>query len=191
MNGVVPIGRPVGDTTAWLSDESGAPIEAKGVKGELMLGGRQLASGYWRNPAKTAEAFLAVTSAERPAGYRTGDICFRNDDGDFIYCGRADGQVKIDGHRVELGEIEHAVRAVTERAAVAVVALPEGSGTALVLFLEAPEVDVGELMASLKARVPAYMLPRRTHFLEKLPLNANGKFDRPRMRQLAAERSPR
>jgi D-alanine--poly(phosphoribitol) ligase subunit 1 len=186
VNGIVPIGQPMGDTLAWLVDESGAEIEAAGVKGELVLGGRQLASGYWRNPHKTAEVFIAA-SDKRPAGYRTGDICFRNDDGDFVYCGRADTQVKVDGHRVELGEIEHAVRDVTGRAAVAVLAVPDGPGSSLVLFLERPEVDVAWLAAELKTRLPAYMLPRRIHTLDTLPLNSNGKLDRPKMRQLHAE----
>jgi D-alanine--poly(phosphoribitol) ligase subunit 1 len=188
VNGIVPIGRPAGDTSAWLIDESGAAIEATGVKGELVLGGRQLAGGYWRNPEKTAQAFLVSDGSERPSGYKTGDICFRNEEGDFVYCGRADGQVKIDGHRVELGEIEHVVRAATGRAAVAVLAVPEGAGTGLALMLERPEIDGAELMAGLQARLPAYMLPRHVRYFDKLPLNSNGKLDRPKMRALYLER---
>lgn len=184
VNGIVPIGRPMGDTRAWLVDESGATIDAAGAKGELLLGGRQLARGYWRNPERTAQAFLLEPGSDAPQGYRTGDLCFRNDEGDFIYCGRLDGQVKIDGHRVELGEIEHAVRSATGRSAVAVVAVPEGPGTTLVLFLENPSIEQPELLRSLKERLPAYMLPRHVRFLDRLPLNLSGKFDRPKMRAL-------
>jgi acyl-coenzyme A synthetase/AMP-(fatty) acid ligase len=92
--------------------------------------------------------------------------------------------VKIDGHRVELGEIEHAVRSATGRSTAAVLAIPEGPSTTLVLFVELPEVDVDALVAELKARLPAYMLPRHVRHLDKLPLNANGKLDRPRMREI-------
>jgi D-alanine--poly(phosphoribitol) ligase subunit 1 len=189
VNGIVPIGRPVGDTAAWLVDESGAVIESVGVNGELVLGGAQLANGYWRSPEKTAQVFLLGENPLRPAGYRTGDICFRNADGDFIYCGRTDAQVKIDGHRVELGEIEHAVRSATGRATAAVVAVPEGPSLTLVLFLEPPEVDIEALAKELKTRLPAYMLPRHVRHLDKLPLNLNGKLDRPRMRELYLKRS--
>ena len=184
VNGIVPIGRPLGDTAAWIVDDSRAAIVAAGVRGELVLGGRQLASGYWRAPEKTAQAFLPGESPQRPTGYRTGDVCLRNDDGDFIYCGRTDAQVKIDGHRVELGEIEHAVRSATGRSAAAVVAVPEGPSTTLVLFLELPEVDADALAAELKARLPAYMLPRHVRHLDKLPLNPSGKLDRPSMREI-------
>ena len=189
VNGIVPIGRPVGDTSAWLVNDAGAAIEAAGVTGELVLGGRQLASGYWRAPEKTAQAFLPGESPLRPAGYRTGDLCFRNGDGDFVYCGRTDSQVKIDGHRVELGEIEHAVRSTTGRSAAAVVAVPEG-----------PDYDPGAVPrvargrrrpahAELKARLPTYMLPRHVRHLDQLPLNLNGKLDRPKMRELFLQRS--
>ena len=189
VNGIVPIGRPVGDTSAWLVNDTGAAINAAGVTGELVLGGRQLASGYWRAPDKTAQVFLPGESPLLPAGYRTGDLCFRNDDGDFVYCGRTDSQVKIDGHRVELGEIEHAVRSTTGRSAAAVVAVPEGPTTTLVLFLELPEVDVDRLNAELKTRLPAYMLPRHVHHLDRLPLNLSGKLDRPRLREIYLQRS--
>lgn len=186
VNGIVPIGRPIGDTSAWLIDDSGNRIDATDTKGELVLGGQQLADGYWRNPEKTAEAFLRDDGSARPLGYRTGDVCYRNEKGDFVYCGRRDAQVKIDGHRVELGEIEHAVRTATGRSAVTVVPVPEGRGTSLVLFLEHPELDLPKLTAELKRRLPAYMLPRHTHYLDRLPLNLNGKFDRPRMREIWA-----
>ena len=188
FNGIVPIGQPVGDTSAWLVDDSGTAIDADGVRGELVLGGRQLASGYWRNPDKTALAFLPGERPEQPAGYRTGDVCFRNGDGDFIYCGRTDAQVKIDGHRVELGEIEHAVRSATGRSAVAVVAVPEGPGTTLVLFLELPEVDVDALTTAIKTHLPTYMLPRHVRHLDKLPLNLSGKVDRPKLREIYLNR---
>jgi D-alanine--poly(phosphoribitol) ligase subunit 1 len=187
VNGVVPIGRPMGDTEAWLIDANGQRVDAPGEKGELVLAGRQLASGYWRSPARTAEAFFKAPGAERPSGYRTGDLCFKNADGDFVYCGRTDAQVKVDGHRVELGEIEHAVRKVTGRTAVAVVAVPDGRGVVLALFMERPEIDESSLISELKGLLPAYMLPRHIRYLDQLPLNLNGKFDRPKMRALFLE----
>src|SRR5690606_23065168 len=109
---------------------------------------------------------------------------------DFVYCGRTDAQVKVDGHRVELGEIEHAVRKVTGRTAVAVVAVPDGRGVVLALFMERPEIDESSLISELKGLLPAYMLPRHIRYLDQLPLNLNGKFDRPKMRALFLEAAP-
>src|SRR5690606_4285180 len=178
VNGIVPIGRPVGDTTARLVDDSGTPIDAAGVKGALVIGGRQLTTGYWLDPARTAQAFLPGSPGQ-PAEYRTGDVCFRNEVGQYVHCGRTDAQIKIAGHPVELGEIEHAVRSVTNRSAVAVVPVPDGPTNALVLFLEQPELDVAGLRTELKRLVPAYMVPRRVRWLERLPHNLSGKLDRP------------
>ncbi len=184
VNGIVPIGTPLPGTDVLLADEFGQPISESGVKGELLLMGAQLATGYWQDAEKTAAAFINVgDKPEAIRAYRTGDLCSLNAQGDFIYHGRIDSQVKIDGHRVELGEIEHHVRDVLNRSNIAVVAASKGGRNFLALFVEESEIDLQEVTNALKARVPGYMIPTRLECIDKLPLNLSGKVDRPILRK--------
>ena len=182
VNGIVPIGRPLPGTDALVLAPDGRPSAAPGARGELLLAGRQLSAGYWSDATRTAAAYITVDhdGAARRA-YRSGDICSIDPQGDFVYHGRLDTQVKIDGHRVELGEIEHHVRDVLGRANLAVVLMPEGSRRLPALCLERPEIDAEALQQALRTRLPDYMLPRRVAYVEALPLNLNGKVDRPRL----------
>src|SRR5690606_7870597 len=104
VNGIVPIGVPLPGTGALLMDEQARPLTDVGEKGELLLTGAQLATAYWRNPQKTAEAFIEIEADNGKVirAYRTGDVCSIDERGDYVYHGRLDSQVKIDGHRVEL-----------------------------------------------------------------------------------------
>ncbi len=177
--GVVPIGEPFPGMVPLVVNESLAEVNP-GEDGELLMTGPQLSLGYWNDPAKTAAAFV------RPPGqgevyYRTGDRVRRPvGDGPMLYIGRVDNQIKILGHRVELGEVEAVVR--EESGVDGVVALgwpktPGGAGGVEVfLQIEGPmRPDLNERIA---ARLPVYMVPRRYHFLPQFPLNANGKYDR-------------
>ncbi len=180
--GIVAIGTPMPRMDAIVVDEARRPV-APGEKGELCLIGAQVADEYWRNSEKTSDAFVRIEGIDGTA-YRTGDIAFVNENGKFVYCGRADHQVKVDGHRIELAEIEHWVRECSGPVHSAVVpkTTPEG-GTSLTLFVEAGGTPVDEVKAFLRAKLPPYMQPRRTRVIERMPLNANGKVDR---RALAA-----
>lgn len=187
VNGVVPIGVPFPGMQAALLGENGQQILSKDEKGELLLIGGQVTEGYWRNPEKTKEAFVEIdTGSGGVRAYRTGDLCFVNEDGDFIYSGRLDSQIKVDGHRVELGEIEHHLRELIERSNLAVVDAIVGKRRQLVLFLEQPEEDWDALGKRLRERVPEYMIPKHVRYIDSLPLNLNGKVDRPRLRKIAA-----
>jgi non-ribosomal peptide synthetase component F len=175
-NGIVSIGRPMKHTRILIVDEALRPV-APGEKGELCLAGAQLTPGYWNNPEKNREAFF-VHEGERY--YRTGDLCVRDADGDVMYKGRLDHQVKIQGYRVELSEIEHHARAVTGCKHAAAVACPDAAGnTAVHLYLERFEGEIPAMLDLLRGKLPPYMIPTRTTSLEALPLNANGKIDRP------------
>jgi amino acid adenylation domain-containing protein len=105
--GSVPIGLPIDGMSAHVLDDSLQP-QLEGVAGELFLSGPSLAQGYWNNPEATEQAFIDNPWIPGERLYRTGD-CVRVMDGEMVYLGRADGQVKINGHRVELGEIEAAL----------------------------------------------------------------------------------
>jgi len=181
-HGVVPIGKPLpGMTCPVLDADTGQP-QPHGQPGELALSGPQVTTGYWRNPDKTQAAFVpAETSALGVAYYKSGDRCFVDADGDIIYAGRMDHQVKIDGYRIELGEIEHHARQhLGTGVAVAVVAVPQADGKLqLALFHEAPDHPEATLRAHLQAQLPPYMQPRTITPLAALPLNLNGKIDRP------------
>jgi acyl-coenzyme A synthetase/AMP-(fatty) acid ligase/acyl carrier protein len=177
------IGRPIPGMRALVLDDALAQCPPL-VQGELYLGGIGVARGYWNRPGLTAERFVPdpYTAGERL--YRTGDLARAGLDGSLIYCGRADHQVKIRGHRVELGEIEAVLRAHAPQAADAVVALQAGGGTdepVLVAYLVARDGDVPDastLARSLRRSLPDYMVPQEFMLLDALPLTPSGKLDR-------------
>jgi amino acid adenylation domain-containing protein len=187
VNGVVPIGRPFGRTTTVVVDDALSPVP-DGEAGELLLGGDQVAPGYWRDPDRTAEAFVSSGSLT-PIGpwYRTGDLAALDARANLLYRGRRDDQIKIRGHRVELQEVEAAARAAS--AATAAVALgwprtPAGAD-GIIMFLVGAGPPDDEILLALRGRLPAYMVPSEIHRVDRLPLSPSGKVDR---RRLLAER---
>ncbi|HXM55341.1 MAG TPA: non-ribosomal peptide synthetase, partial [Candidatus Dormibacteraeota bacterium] len=182
--GAVPIGRPAPGTRVAVV---GAALElvGEGAVGELVIGGDQLARGYWGRPAETAERFVPDPWGEPGARmYRSGDLVRWRGDALLEFVGRRDGQVKVRGQRVELGEVEGAMRehpAVAEAAAA-----PEG-GRGLVGYVvwRGPERP-DELLAWLGTRLPRAMVPGAVLSLDRLPLTGNGKLDRGRLRELAS-----
>ena len=178
-HGVVPIGEPYPGMRAIVVDDALREVEP-GEPGELLLTGPQVTLGYWRDEERTAAAFV-VPPGEEATFYRTGDRVRRPVDGrPMTYLGRVDHQIKVLGHRVELGEIEAALREASGVDAVVSVGWPltESGAGGVVAFVGDLEVDAPAVLAALRERLPAYMVPRALHKLEKLPLNANGKFDR-------------
>lgn len=185
VNGIVPIGTALPRTTTIVVDSDGRPC-ADGERGELCLAGDQVMSGYWNDPGRTGEAFVEVPAGGRTLrAYRTGDIAYRNADGNLVYCGRKDSQVKIDGHRVELGEIEHFARKFIDSSAAAVIVRNDVSGVGrLRLYVGGDNIERSELARYLKDNLPAYMQPASITVLPDLPLNLNGKIDRPALARL-------
>lgn len=179
VNGIVPIGTPVHGMGGVILDETGAEV-ADGEVGELCLYGPQLAGEYWNDPERTAAAYFTRVIDGRPVTcYRTGDLASRDPDGTVSWRGRTDHQVKIDGHRIELAEIESHTREVCDASAVAaVVQRTEVGHPRLVLFLEGGTIPVETVAQALATRLPSYMRPAAIHRLDALPLNANGKIDR-------------
>ncbi len=180
VNGVVPIGEPIGQMRTLVVDEKMREVEP-GSDGELLVAGPQITPGYWEDAEKTAAAFVIPPGLEG-VYYRTGDRVRRpSRPGEPLsYLGRLDHQIKVLGHRVELGEVEAALREESGVDAAIAVGWPltdSGCG-GIVAFIGDPEVDTARLRAGLEVRLPDYMVPRRFELLDQLPVNANGKFDR-------------
>ncbi len=177
----VPIGRPIANTELYVLDENRelCPI---GVPGELHIGGDGLARGYWNRAELTAERFVPHPwgrAGERL--YRTGDVVRRLSTGELEFLGREDGQVKLRGHRVELGEVEAALRS-EDRVRDAAVLVRDDDGdkqlVGYVVLAEGAESSAFELRRRLLERLPEYMVPQFLVELSSIPLTPNGKVDR-------------
>lgn len=174
--GIVSIGKPFPGMEARVLDGS-LNIVPQGSPGELAFSGSQVARGYFRNAEQSADRFRLL---DGNIWYLTGDLAYQDPEGRYHHLGRTDNQVKVNGYRVELEEVEAHLRMVCGTDSVAVVAWPMEHGTAsgLVAFVSGVEAGPGEIREGMKARVPAYMVPSRVHSLPALPANANGKCDR-------------
>jgi amino acid adenylation domain-containing protein len=181
-NGVLPIGRPYPGIEYAVLDESGHPAAA----GELCVRGAQRFDGYLDPEANRGRFHPAPgdQAVPRDSWYRTGDRV-STQDGRLNFHGRADQQVKINGYRVELGEIEAALRSLTGVTDAVVVTVPEADDTlGLYAVCVAPDGDPARLRAELVRGLPGYMAPRRVLTVDRLPFNANGKVDRPAVAEL-------
>lgn len=178
--GPLPIGHCISGSTAYVLAADGSPV-ALGAEGELYVGGDGLAIGYHGNPVLTAASFVPNPFARRPGEriYRTGDRVSPRSDGSFLFVGRNDDQVKVRGYRVELGEIEHALRSLPGVADAAVIARATPDGAELVACVSAASglADTADMTDRLRTRLPHYMIPALV-ITDRLPLNANGKVDR-------------
>jgi amino acid adenylation domain-containing protein len=174
--GIVSIGKPFPGMEARILDES-LHVVRQGTPGELAFSGSQVARGYFRNADQTAARFRLL---DGDIWYLTGDLAYQDQTGLYHHLGRTDNQVKVNGYRVELEEVEAHLRTVCRTDSVAVVAWPMAHGTAagLVAFVSGMEAGIAEIREGMKARVPAYMVPTRVYSVPALPATANGKCDR-------------
>ncbi|WP_345983919.1 amino acid adenylation domain-containing protein [Streptomyces sp. DSS69] len=179
----IPIGTPIAHTTALVTDEDLVPVPY-GVAGELLLGGPGVARGYLGRPELTADRFVPDPTGTWPGGrlYRTGDLVRQDPDGVLHFLGRRDHQVKVRGHRIELGEVEAGLSGLpgVHEAAAAVRPGPDGDKQ-LVGYIVPEEhsgFDPALLRSALRAKVPGFLVPSAWVRLDELPLNANGKLDR-------------
>lgn len=172
----VPIGAPLPGVDCVLLDADGTPTTGTG---ELCVAGRQVFGGYL---AKAADVFL---EREGRRWYRTGDLAtYRH--GQLLHLGRLDTQVKVNGYRIELAEVELAVQRCLPGAMCGVVASTRSADTTgLVCFVAGRAVELAELRRLLADELPVYMLPTELRTVPSLPLNQNGKLDRPRLAALA------
>lgn len=179
LNGMLSIGKPLNKIKAIIIDDEKnlLPIEQKG---ELCVSGNQVTQGYWKNPEKNKASFF-----EKELGglihrfYKTGDLCYFDNEGDIMYSGRIDHQVKIQGYRIELGEIEHYAREYLNGQHVVAIAYENTSGNyEIALFIEGYFRDTQKTIEYLKLKLPYYMIPSKVIQIDLLPLNKNDKVDR-------------
>jgi len=180
----VPIGKPLGNLKVYIVDELLRLVPA-GVPGEICIGGIGVGEGYWKNPEKTAQAFVTdpYTNAVGSIMYRTGDLGRWLADGSVEYLDRVDNQVKVRGFRIELGEVEAALSSlpgVRENVVIVRDDLPGGKAlAAYVVPLDQSEtLEPQRLRSLLRDALPDFMVPAAIVVMDKLPLTPAGKIDR-------------
>lgn len=193
LNGIISIGKPMANVEAIIIDEEGQVLprpKINGVdgeweirKGELCVAGPQVTKGYWKNDEKNASSFFIKDGIRY---YHTGDLCYWDESGNIMYSGRIDQQAKIQGFRVELGEIEFHAREFynKERRVMAIAFQNDKNLTEIALFVEAVEEDTKPLIDYLRGKMPHYMIPTRIIFLSEFPLNKSEKVDRNALKAL-------
>ncbi|HJT75805.1 MAG TPA: D-alanine--poly(phosphoribitol) ligase subunit DltA [Gemmataceae bacterium] len=185
----LPIGRPMPGSRVVVVDEADRPVP-DGKRGQIVIAGPSVSPGYLGRPDLTERGFFRLGGLR---AYRTGDWG-RYRDGLLFFEGRMDGQIKLHGYRIELADVEANLRALPGvRDAVVLPVLKQGAADSLAAFVILNERPAGSdfqaaaaLRSQLAERLPAYMLPRKVHFLETFPMNANGKADRRRLAEVLA-----
>ena len=187
LNGIISIGKPLKHCLGLILDENGNELPAN-CKGELCMAGAQITQGYWNNPEKNSSSFfIKEIKGEKLRFYHTGDLCFRDDEGDIMYSGRMDNQVKVQGFRIELGEIEYHSREFTGKNTVCV-ANEENGLNVLYLFIEGAAAETKPLIDYMRSKMPHYMVPAHIQYIETFPLNNSDKIDRPRIKREYCEK---
>jgi len=178
----VTLGQPIENTRLYVLDEDQRPV-APGVPGELYIAGDGVALGYVGREDLTAQRFptldIPALGVTRERCYRTGDMVRQQRDGELLFLGRLDHQVKVRGHRIELGEVEGRLAEVPGIAQAVVVVQGEAERSRLVAFLVAQgePAPMSTVLAHLRKHLPAYMIPQ-LEYLDRLPMTLNGKVDR-------------
>ena len=181
----LPIGGPFPNTQILLLDENNS-VPPQGQQGEICVRGTRLTLGYYKNPQKTAEAFVQnpLNTVYPELIYRTGDLGRLNERGELEFAGRKDYQIKHMGHRIELGEIEVVVNMHDDvRSACCTF---DDEKKKIVLYYTG-NISVAQINAYAKSKLPRYMIPNVIRKLDALPLTPNGKIDRNKLKSLYLE----
>jgi amino acid adenylation domain-containing protein len=189
----IPIGTACDGEELMILNQNLQPVSPTEI-GDLYIGGVGLSPGYWRDPEKTAAAFIHDPRSDNPNDriYRTGDLARRGTDGLVYFIGRNDTQIKSRGYRIELGEIEAALSSSAYLQESAVVAIDRGGFEGWLIccaYVEQPgsHSTPSTLRKELEKKIPSYMIPVRWMASPALPKNANGKIDRPKLKELFLE----
>jgi long-subunit acyl-CoA synthetase (AMP-forming) len=182
IGATVPIGKPISNTQMYVLDPHRNPVPV-GVRGEIYVGGDGLALGYWNRAALTAERFVEnpIAPEQSKRLYRTGDLGRWRGDGEIEYLGRVDGEVKLRGMRIDLGEIESVLLSHAGVREGAVIRVEEGGEARLVAYLvpeDGEKADGRELRRYLRSKLPEHMVPARFVQVAELPLLSSGKVNR-------------
>ena len=182
LNGIISIGRTLKNVSSIILREDGTECKCN-EKGELCVAGLQITPGYWNNIEKNSSSFFEYKLDGRFVRfYKTGDLCYKDEDGDIMYSGRIDNQVKIQGYRIELGEIEFQAREFLPNKNIVCLAKEINDIVTLFLVIEGEEFATQELISYLGSKLPSYMIPTHILFIKEFPLNSSDKVDRRKMK---------
>ena len=179
----LPIGKPCANMKAVILNSENKLCRT-GEQGELCIGGSGIASGYWNSPEITEKAFVQnpLNTKYNETLYRTGDLVYENEEGNIIFVGRADSQIKLRGNRIELGDLESAASAMN--GVDSCCALFDAYKQEIVLFIETQENIVQrKFNMGLKQYLPSYMVPSRIITTDKFPHTPSGKIDRQKLKK--------
>ena len=172
----VPIGKPIYNTQMYVVDKFMNPVPL-GVTGELCIAGVNVGQGYLNSEELTNEKFI-----DNPFGsgklYKTGDLAYWRDDGNIIFVGRKDTQIKLNGQRIEIGEIESVISSINGIETIAVIIKKVNSTDSLVAFYTGKQNIENNIKDACLTKLPKYMVPSAIIHLDSLPLNQSGKLDR-------------
>lgn len=190
---MIPIGQPVSNTTIYVVDDQKQLVPI-GVPGELYIGGEGLAVDYLNRPELTRERFAPLPAANGEITYATGDIVMWNSTRELVYLGRKDFQLKVNGYRIELEEVERQLETV-EGVKKAVVTAPADAGGVVYLkayctlkdYNKRGFFDQNDIRDSLRKKVPEYMVPEKYVILPEFPLNHSGKIDKQALQEMECE----
>ena len=173
----ITIGKPIANTQIYIVDSFLQPVPI-GITGELCIAGDGVGAGYLNRPELTAERFI-----DNPFGkgklYKTGDLAYWREDGNIVYVGRNDFQVKIRGLRIELGEIENAISSIDGITQAVVIVRKNNEGRQLICaFYTGREIDAKGIRSQIGGRLPKYMLPHIITHIDEMPLTPSGKINR-------------
>lgn len=181
-DGVIPLGGPCKNTKILLLDDELKPVK-DGEKGEICVLGQCLSYGYFNNPEKTAEAFVQnpLNDEWHERMYKTGDLAYMDTaTGELVFCGRKDNQIKRLGYRIELGEIENAILSINGIKNACCIYDQESSD---IFAIYAGDLTENDILEELNNKLQTYMLPNQFVQLDEMPLNPNGKIDRPYLKK--------
>ena len=187
-NNIIAIGKPFGDTKAIIIDKNNQIINTQ-KKGELCLAGKQISIGYINNSELNKTSFVNFwIDGKHKRFYKTGDLAYIDKDGDFIFCGRKDFQIQIQGYRVELQEIESQAKKIGEANNYIAVANKNKKGVnEIILFSENIQVKETQMIDLLDKKLPTYMMPSKIINLKNFPETSSGKIDRNYLKKLINE----
>lgn len=184
-NDIISIGKPLNNTTYIIIDGTNNEVN-EGETGELALSSGQLTPGYWRNKEKNRESFfLKKVNNKTLRFYKTGDLCFKDKTGNYMYIGRIDFQVKIRGFRIELSEVEfHAKAKSTKKVNMVALDVYNKLGNAeLGLAIESEPFETKGIFEYMKSKMPSYMIPMHVKFIKEFPHSINGKINRKELKK--------
>ena len=174
-DGIIPMGIPFKNERVFLLDDENKLIEKPEIEGEICVSGTCVVPGYYNNWDKTNEVFVQNPLQNRfyERIYRTGDLGKIGKDGLFYYTGRKDFQIKLNGHRIELGEVEGAIMEIESISRCCCI-FEDNKVTA---FYTGKEIEKKDIIKNLREKLPVFMIPADIIYLEQFTLNKNGKID--------------